>query len=137
VVRSGYIFGAGGTNFLSTLVNKARGGEKLKAISDSLGTPTYAPHLAQRLYQLSQVDVPGIYHVVNSGEGTSFAGFARNAMEIAGLNDELLEDISLASLARPAHRPRNSRLRCVLSPALGLEPLPAWQDAVSEFFATD
>jgi dTDP-4-dehydrorhamnose reductase len=137
VIRSGYIFGAGGTNFLSTLVDKARGGEKLKAISDSLGTPTYAPHLAQRLYQLSQVDVPGIYHVVNSGEGTSFAGFARKALEIAGLNDGLLEDISLASLARPAPRPRNSRLRCVLSPALGLEPLPAWQDAVSEFFATD
>lgn len=136
VVRSGYIFGTGGTNFLSTLVNRARSGDRLKAISDSLGTPTYAPHLAQRLYQLSQIDVPGIYHVVNHGEGTSFAGFARWALERAGLNDDLLEEVSLASLVRPAPRPRNSRLRCVLSPALGLDPLPLWQDAVGEFIAT-
>src|SRR2546422_1042432 len=86
VVRSGYIFGSGGTNFLSTLVAKARRGEALKAISDSFGTPTYAPHLAQRLYQLSQLNVPGIYHVVNSGDGTSFEGFARWALEAGGLN---------------------------------------------------
>ncbi|HMJ26399.1 MAG TPA: sugar nucleotide-binding protein, partial [Pyrinomonadaceae bacterium] len=110
-------------------------GEKLKAINDSLGTPTYAPHLAQRLYQLAHSEVPGIYHVVNSGEGTSFAGFARRALEAAGLNDGLVEDISLTTLGRPAPRPRNSRLRCLLSPALGLDPLPTWQDAVSEFIA--
>jgi dTDP-4-dehydrorhamnose reductase len=137
VVRSGYIFGAGGTNFLSTLVQKARRGERLKAISDSLGTPTYAPHLAQRLYQLSQVDLPGTYHVVNNGEGTSFAGFARWALGVTELNDSLLEDVSLTTLVRPAPRPRNSRLRCVLSPALGFDPLPPWQDAVGEFLATD
>ncbi|MDX6556953.1 MAG: dTDP-4-dehydrorhamnose reductase [Blastocatellia bacterium] len=137
VVRSGYIFGAGGTNFLSTLVKKARRGEKLKAISDSLGTPTYAAHLAQRLYQLSQVDLPGTYHVVNNGEGTSFAGFARWALGVAEMNDSLLEDVSLTTLVRPAPRPRNSRLRCVLSPALGFDPLPPWQDAVREFLATD
>jgi dTDP-4-dehydrorhamnose reductase len=136
VVRSGYIFGLGGTNFLSTLVNRAGSGDKLKAISDSLGTPTYAPHLAQRLYQLSQIDIPGIYHVVNDGQGTSFAGFARWALEIAGLNESLIEEVSLRALVRPAPRPRNSRLRCVLSPALGLDPLPSWQDAVVAFVGT-
>jgi dTDP-4-dehydrorhamnose reductase len=133
VVRSGYIFGAGGTNFLSTLIDRARRGERLKAINDSLGTPTYAPHLAQRLYQLAQVDLPGVYHVVNSGDGTSFAGFARWAFGAAGLNDNLVEEVSLTTLVRPAHRPRNSRLQCLLSPALGLSPLPLWQDAVGEF----
>jgi dTDP-4-dehydrorhamnose reductase len=137
VVRSGYIFGSGGTNFLSTLVTRARRGEDLKAIVDSLGTPTYAPHLAQRLYQLSQMDVPGIYHVVNSGAGTSFEGFARLALKTAGLNGELVKGVSLGTLKRPAPRPRNSRLRCVLSPAIGLEPLPSWQDAVGEFINAD
>jgi dTDP-4-dehydrorhamnose reductase len=137
VVRSGYIFGSGGTNFLSTLVTRARRGEDLKAIGDSLGTPTYAPHLAQRLYQLSQMDVPGIYHVVNSGAGTSFEGFARLALKTAGLNGDLVKGVSLETLKRPAPRPRNSRLRCVLSPAIGLEPLPSWQDAVGEFINAD
>src|SRR5882724_11718706 len=49
VVRTGYIFGSGGTNFLSTMVERAHRGEHLKVINDSYGTPTYAPDLADRL----------------------------------------------------------------------------------------
>lgn len=137
VVRSGYLFGSGGTNFLSTVVARARGGEQLRAISDSFGTPTYAAHLARQLFRLSQIDIPGIYHVVNAGEGTSFEGFARYALKAAGLNDDLLQGVTLGSLKRPAPRPRNSRLRCVLSAAIGLNPLPFWQDAVRELIAAD
>ena len=137
VVRSGYIFGPGGTNFLSTLVPRARRGENFQAIGDSFGTPTYAPHLARQLYRLAQIDVPGIYHVVNDGQGASFEGFARYALKAAGLSDSFLKVVRLADLRRPAPRPRNSRLRCVLSAALGLEPLPSWQDAVREFIAAD
>ena len=137
VVRSGYIFGPGGTNFLSTIVARARRGEHLKAISDSFGTPTYAPDLARQLYRLAQIDIPGIYHVVNAGEGTSFEGFARCALKTVGLNESLLTTVRLAELGRPAPRPRNSRLRCVLSEAAGLEPLRPWQEAVREFITTE
>jgi len=137
VVRSGYIFGSGGRNFLSTLIPRARRGEAVKAISDSFGTPTYAPHLARQLYQLSQIDVPGTYHIVNAGDGTSFDGFARCAVEVAGLNDSLVESVRVTTLSRPAPRPRNSRLRCVAAKALGLEPLPSWQDAVRELIDAD
>lgn len=137
VVRSGYIFGAGGKNFLSTLIARARAGEELKAICDSFGTPTYAPDLARRLFELVQLNLPGTYHVVNAGEGTSFEGFARYALKAAGLNDSTLTTVHLAELQRPAPRPRNSRLRCLVSEALGLEPLPSWQDAVREFIAAD
>ncbi len=137
VVRSGYIFGVGGRNFLSTLIARAREGEELKAICDSFGTPTYAPDLARRLFELAQLDLPGTYHVVNAGEGTTFEGFARCALKAAGLNESLLKAIRLGDLKRPAPRPRNSRLRCVLSDALGLEPLPPWQEAVRKFITTD
>jgi dTDP-4-dehydrorhamnose reductase len=137
VVRSGYIFGPGGTNFLSTLLARARRGEDLKAISDMLGTPTYAPHLARQLYRLVKHDIPGIYHIVNAGEGTSFEGFAQYALSRAGLVRSRLEAVRLDDLNRPAARPRNSRMRCLLSDALGLEPLPSWREAVSEFIAQD
>jgi dTDP-4-dehydrorhamnose reductase len=137
VVRSGYIFGQGGTNFLSTLVARARRGERLKAIGDSFGTPTYAPDLARQIYRLAQLDLPGTYHVVNAGEGTSFEGFARYALDAAGLNEHLVESVRLADLKLTAPRPRNSRLRCVVSQALCLEPLQPWQDAVREFVAAD
>lgn len=133
VVRSGYIFGAGGTNFLSTFLDRARRGQHLKVINDSFGTPTYAPHLAAHLHRLAELDLPGIYHIVNAGEGASFAQFAESAFGMTGLEPKLLESVSLDSLSRPAPRPRNSRLRCLLSEAIGLEPMPHWSDAVREF----
>jgi len=136
VVRSGYIFGPAGTNFLSTMLARARRGEHLRVINDSFGTPTYARDLARQLYRLGQLDLPGIYHVVNAGDGASFEDFARAAIEIAGLNDQLFEGVSLKTLNRPAPRPRNSRLRCLLSEALGLEPLPFWRDALADFVST-
>jgi dTDP-4-dehydrorhamnose reductase len=135
IVRSGYIFGAGGTNFLSTFIERARRGERLKVIGDSFGTPTYAPHLAARLHRLAQIDLPGIYHVVNSGTGVSFAQFAERAFELAGLDPVLLQTVSVDSLSRAAPRPRNSRLSCLLSTAIGLEPMPLWTDALREFVA--
>ncbi|HEX2271698.1 MAG TPA: NAD(P)-dependent oxidoreductase, partial [Pyrinomonadaceae bacterium] len=53
VVRAGYIFGLGGRNFLSTVVTRARNGERLTAIYDCYGTPTYGRDLAARLRELA------------------------------------------------------------------------------------
>jgi len=137
IVRSGYIFGSGGTNFLSTLIPRASRGERLTAINDMVGTPTYAADLAARIYELARLDSPAIYHVVNAGDGASFADFAACALEKAGFDNHLLQLTTLDSLGRPAPRPRNSRLRCLLSEGLGLEPLPFWQDSVAQFIALD
>src|SRR5437764_7221091 len=123
VVRSGWIFGRGGTNFLAVAAARARRGERLRAISDSYGTPTYAPDLAARLRELAELDLPGVYHVVNSGEGMSYEGFVREAAAAAGAPDAQIEGVSVDSLKRLAPRPRNSRLRCLLSEAVGLAPL--------------
>jgi len=133
VVRSGYIFGADGTNFLSSVIERGLRGEPLTAINDSFGTPTYAPDLAGRLYRLTQLDLPGIYHVVNAGAGASFAEFARQALATAGLDTGLIQEVGLDTLKRPAPRPRNSRLRCLLSEAIHLGQLPSWKDALREF----
>lgn len=133
VVRAGYIFGLGGKNFLSTLVTRARNGEKLTAIHDCYGTPTYGRDLAARLRELALKDLPGVYHVVNSGEGASFETFAREALTVANCPTDTIRTVSMDALDRPAPRPRNTRLRCVLSPAIGLQPLRPWQEAVVDF----
>ena len=133
VVRTGFIFGYGGKNFLSTLIDRVRGGEKPKAIADAWGTPTYANDLVVRLRELAQLDLPGIFHIVSDGEGASYATFAREALTCAGLDPNNLEVISSNSLTRPAPRPRNSRLKCLLSGALGLPPLPTWQDGLARY----
>lgn len=133
VVRTGYIFGPGGKNFLSNVVPLVRRGEKLKAIRDYWGTPTYGRDLALRLRELAQLDLPGVYHVVSSGDGASFETFSIEALKLAGLSPDALEVIDGDSLGRPAPRPRNSRLKCLVSEAIGLAPLPTWQEGLAHF----
>ena len=133
VVRSGFIFGTAGSNFLSTVIDRARRGETLKAIRDAYGTPTYAGDLARRLRELVQLDLPGIYHVVNAGEGASYYQFALAALSEARCDAALVSPVRASEVDRPAARPRNARLRCLLSEAIGLESLPFWQDSLREF----
>ena len=135
VVRSGWIFGRGGKNFLATAADRLRRGERLRAISDNWGTPSYAPDLAARLRELAALDLPGVYHVVNAGEGASYESFARAAAEALGMHDAEIDAVAAVSLTRPAPRPRNSRLRCLLSEAVGLAPLRDWRAALAEFAA--
>jgi dTDP-4-dehydrorhamnose reductase len=135
VVRTGYIFGPGGKNFLSNVVLRARRGDKLKAIGDYWGTPTYGRDLAARLRELAVLDVPGIYHVVSAGDGASFETFSHEALRLAGLSADGMEVVNGDSLGRPAPRPHNSRLKCLLSEAIGLAPLPSWQEGLAHFVA--
>jgi dTDP-4-dehydrorhamnose reductase len=135
IVRSGFIFGAGGRNFLSTIIERAQKGERLLAINDAYGTPTYAPDLAAQLRVLAQRDLPGAYHVVNSGAGASYEEFLWAALDDAGITNAEVKTVSSQSLTRPAPRPQNSRLHCLLSEAIGLPPLQSWRDGVREFAA--
>lgn len=135
VVRSGFIFGPGGRNFLSTIAQPLSRGESVNAISDAWGTPTYALHLAGRLRELADLGAPGIYHVVNEGAGVSYEEFAVNVAEQLGKDRSLVRGILSSSLDRPAPRPRNSRLKCLISAGRGLAPLPSWRDALQDYLA--
>jgi dTDP-4-dehydrorhamnose reductase len=129
IVRSGWIYGHGGTNFLSIMGKLLAEGKTLKAIANSYGTPTYARDLAVRLRDLAGLDASGIYHVTNAGEGTSYYGFAEKVREIGGYDKRLLEKVSFADLKRPAPRPVSSKLGSVRR----LDPLPDWEDAVKRY----
>jgi dTDP-4-dehydrorhamnose reductase len=133
IVRTGFIFGTGGRNFLSRVVELAREGQQMFAISDATGTPTYARDLAARLRELALLDRPGIFHVVNAGRGATYEQFCRAALRFAGLDDTLLKVVSMKSLKRPAPRPVDSRLECLLSKAIGLPELPSWEDGLRRF----
>jgi dTDP-4-dehydrorhamnose reductase len=137
IVRTGYVFGRGGTNFLSTVIPRARRGDHLKVVSDTYGTPTYAKDLGERLRQLAVLNVPKIYHVVNSGSGASFEQFTRTAVDLIANCNALVEGIPDAALNRPAKRPRNSRLRCLFTEGIGLSPLRDWENALAEFVAAE
>lgn len=136
IVRTGYVFGPGGINFLSTVVERIKKGERIKAISDAYGTPTYAKDLAVRLRELAEKNVAGIYHVVNSGPGVSFEEFSRKAIALLGNHDVVVEAVSADALNRPAKRPRNSRMRCLLTEKIGLPPLRDFESALEDFCRT-
>lgn len=135
IVRSGWIYGNGGTNFLSVMDKLLADGKKIKAIYDSYGTPTFANDLAKRLRELVELDLPAIYHVTNSGEGTSYAGFAEKVCELKGFDVNLLEKASADSLKRPAPRPQSSKMCCLFSEKFGLNSMPSWEDALKEFLS--
>jgi dTDP-4-dehydrorhamnose reductase len=132
VVRSGWIFGKGGTNFLSVVDKLLAEGKQILAISDAFGTPTFADSLARRLRELAELDLPGTFHITNAGVGTSYLGFAEKVCELGGFDRGLLKPISMNDLDRPAPRPVNSRLSCLFSQRLGLSPLEDWTAALED-----
>lgn len=133
VIRSGWIFGAGGTNFLSEVPSLLRSGTRIKAILDSWGTPTFAGDLARRMREFAAADLRGIFHVTNAGDGTTYLEFAETAAEIGGFDRSLIEPVSLNDLKRPAMRPKNSRLASERLAATGFDPLQDWTDALRSF----
>lgn len=133
IVRSGWIYGRGGTNFLSVMPALLAEGKPVNAISDSFGTPTYAADLARRLRELAAADLPGVYHVTNSGNGTSYLGFAKQICELSGFDHGPLQATSYVDLKRPAPRPTSSKLACLISEKLGFAPLRDWKLALAEF----
>jgi len=133
IVRSGWIYGHGGTNFLSVMSKLLETGKPIKAINDSYGTPTSADDLAKRLREFAEADLPGVYHVTNSGEGTSYFGFAEKVCEIAGFERDLLLPTSHTELSRPAPRPVSSKLACLISEKLGFARLRDWEQALADF----
>ncbi|MBA2378180.1 MAG: dTDP-4-dehydrorhamnose reductase [Blastocatellia bacterium] len=133
VVRSGWIFGPGGTNFLSMIPLLLADGRQIKVISDAFGTPTYAKDLAQRMLELASSPGAGIVHAANAGGGTSFSEFAMRVCEIGRFDKSLVTPVTFASLARPAPRPRSSKLASMREDELGLHPMPKWESAVERF----
>jgi dTDP-4-dehydrorhamnose reductase len=137
IVRSGWIYGRGGTNFLSVVYKLLGEGKQISAISDSYGTPTFADDLAARMRELIELDLPGIYHVTNAGDGTSYAGFAEKVCELATIGKDLVKGVSKDELQRPAARPVSSKLACLFSERLGLAPLRKWDEALSAYIDSE
>ena len=135
IVRSGWIYGEGGTNFLSVMDKLLSEGRKIKAITDAYGTPTFANDLARRLRDIVATDRSEIFHVTNEGPGASYLGFAEKVCEIGGFDKGLIEHVSNADLKRPAPRPVSSKLASVRMGELGLEPLQDWESALTQFLS--
>jgi dTDP-4-dehydrorhamnose reductase len=135
VVRSAWIYGAGGKNFLSKLPELAQTNESITAVVDQRGSPTYAPDLTDAITKLVETLDYGTYHVVNDGSCT-FAEFCEAAVEILGSRLRV-EHVTLADLGRPAPRPRDTSLVAGRWLGAGFEPLRHWREAAEAFLRAD
>lgn len=128
IVRTSWVFGRYGPNFVKTMLRLAREGKPLRVVDDQVGSPTYTYDLARFLLELVQSDRYGIYHATNSGT-CSWHAFAEAIFEESGLAAQL-SPCSSAEFASKAKRPAYSVLGHEAIRANGFTDLPPWRDAL-------
>jgi len=133
VVRTSWLFGPGGKNFVDTIAAKALRGEPLEVVDDQWGSPTYARDLAHGIELLLRRGALGIIHVTNAGQ-TTWHGLATEIARTVASPVPILPTTT-ARLARPAPRPAFSVLSGERYRALVGAPLPPWNDAVHRHLA--
>jgi len=131
IVRTSWVFGKYGSNFVKTMLRLAEERDSLKVVSDQVGSPTYTLDLAQFLLELVQTDHYGIFHASNSG-ACSWYDFAKAIFEERGLHVQV-EPCATAEFPRPAPRPAYSVLDHGAIRAHGLKPLRPWREALRSF----
>jgi len=133
IVRTQWLFGPHGRNFVDTILSLAdQGRGKIEVVEDLIGSPTYTIDLARAIGELLKRDAWGIYHVSNSGQ-CSWYEFAKEILRQIGKNDVELVPILSADLTRPARRPIFSVLsKEKLEREAGIKMRP-WQEALSDY----
>ena len=132
IVRTSWLFGPMGKNFVAAILQRARRNEPLRVVDDQVGAPTYTSDLAAKLEQIVMKGNPGVYHVTNQGYCSWFE-FAEEILRQAGLTHVPLSAIPTSASDRLAVRPPNSRLAQTRLESEGLGLLPPWQDALSRY----
>ena len=134
IIRTEWLFGHHGKNFVETILQKAGRREDLKVVNDQRGSPTFTKDLSWAISCLLEKGARGILHVTNSGCCTWYE-LARRILQEKRIHDISLTSLSSAKLARPAQRPANSVLDCQkLEQLLGQEMRP-WEEALHEYCA--
>jgi dTDP-4-dehydrorhamnose reductase len=140
VVRTAWVYGAYGKNFVKTMARLERERDVLSVVDDQFGSPTWTADLARGLLELAAMVVTGsqprqrLLHCVNTGE-TTWYGLARAVFEELGADPERVKACTTEDFPRPAPRPAYSVLSDASWRAAGLSPLRDWRAALAAAFA--
>ena len=131
VVRTSWVFGKNGNNFIKTMLRLGKERENLTVISDQIGSPTYTVDLADFLFYIIKTQKYGTYHCSNDGF-CSWNEFAKAIFAEAGINVKV-DDVLTKDYKTAATRPLNSRLdkQCLVD--CGYSKMPTWQDALKRY----
>ena len=135
ILRTSWLFGRHGRNFIRTIVHAAREGRELRVVHDQRGSPTYTPDLAAQTLRLLDAGCRGTYHVTNSGSCTWFE-LAQHAVASAGVAGAVIAPVATGKFPRPAPRPACSILDNARLRREGIPALRPWQEAAREYVVT-
>lgn len=130
VVRSAWLFGLDGRNFVDTMLRLADDREAVQVVDDQTGCPTWTGHLAPSLLGMLEREVHGLVHLAGGG-AVSWNGFAREIFRQAERPCRV-ERATTAQMARPAPRPAWSVLASERDDVL---PMPDWRDGLAGYLA--
>ena len=133
ILRTSWIYGMRGNNFLLTILRLAREHPELRVVDDQIGAPTWCRDLATATSQLANETAAGkaegLYHLTAAG-ATSWCGFAREILRVSGSHTPI-RAISAREYAAPAKRPANSLLSSATIAARWKLRLPEWQNSLA------
>jgi dTDP-4-dehydrorhamnose reductase len=127
IVRTSWLFGAGGGNFVATMLRIGEERGEVAVVDDQVGCPTFTGHLADALVALAEGHGHGFLHVAGSGSCSWFE-LARTIFDRAGMDVDV-RPCTTDEFPRPARRPANS----VLASERGAPALPAWQEGLDTY----
>jgi dTDP-4-dehydrorhamnose reductase len=130
IVRSSWLFGAGGPNFVETMLRLAGEQPEVVVVTDQVGCPTYTRHLAQALALVVESDEYGIHHIA-AGGSCSWYEFAQEIFDQEDLEVRVMAGTT-EMLARPAPRPALSALVSERDDPI---VLPDWRQGLAEYLA--
>jgi dTDP-4-dehydrorhamnose reductase len=128
IVRSAWLFGAGGANFVETMLQLAHDHGEVLVLHDQVGSPTYTAHLAIAIVRLIEGTSYGIHHMGCQGE-CSWYEFAREIFDQTGVECRVMS-ATTEMLGRPAVRPAYSALGTQREDAI---PLPHWREGLAAY----
>ncbi len=130
VVRTAWLYGVDGKNFVETMLRLANEREAVQVVTDQVGSPTWSGHLAPAVLGLLERQVSGLVHLTGMGE-VSWNGFTREIFRQAEVECRV-EDATSEQMKRPAPRPAWSALSSERDDVL---PMPPWQDGLAGYLA--
>ena len=134
VVRTAWLYGAHGPNFVSTMIRLEREKPNVDVVNDQRGQLTWTVDVARQVLALVRADAaPGVYHATSSGEATWFE-VAREVFRLVGADPARVRATSSAAYCRPAPRPSYSVLGHDAWAAIGIEPIGDWRTQLRRAF---